>query len=107
MATKERTFQKTSQLRPQRQLKHLGLMVGCGNCPAFRVFKIDTVLELIKNRDAAGHLIETECEECGNMIAVAIGWIDATEPGYSYRKMEFPVQEYVTVVSDESGLKGE
>ena len=102
----KRTFQKTSQLRPKERLKNIGLSIGCGACGTFRVFKVDEVLQLIKERETAGHVIESRCEKCNTLIEVIIGWIDATKLGYSYRRTaEFPVTEHITVVSDENGLK--
>lgn len=100
-----RTYQRTSTIAPQGGNRNLGLMVACGNCPAARIFKIDAVFEALKNRETAGFIIETECEKCGHLIAVTIGWIDVEKPGYSYRKMEFSPEESVVTVSDENGLK--
>jgi len=100
-----RTYQKTSEEHPKPECKNLAIMVGCGNCSAIRVFKIDSALELMKNRFSAGFIIETECEVCGHLIAATIAWIDATKPGYTYRKMPFSATEQVVTVSDENGLR--
>lgn len=100
-----KTHQKTSEEHPKPECKNLGILVGCGNCPAVRTFKIDSALELLKNRYSAGFIIETECEECGHLIAVTIAWIDATKPGYTYRKLPFSATEQVVTVSDDNGLK--
>ena len=100
-----KTFQKTSQAKPKPECRNLAIMVGCGNCSAVRIFKVDTALELLRNRYTAGFIIETECEECGHLIAATIAWIDGTKPGYSYRKMPFSATEQVVTVSDENGLR--
>ncbi len=102
-----RTYQKTSEEHPKPECKNLGIMVGCGNCAAVRIFKIDTALKLLKNRYSAGFIIETECEECGHLIAATIAWIDASKPGYTYRKMPFSATEEVVTVSDENGLRSQ
>jgi len=100
-----RTYQKTSEEKPKPECRNLGIMVVCGNCSAIRTFKIDSALELLKNRYSAGFTIETECEVCGHFIEVTIVWIDATKPGYTYRNLPFPATEQVVTVSDENGLK--
>jgi len=100
-----KTFQKTSEEHPKPECKNLGIMIGCGNCPAVRIFKIDTALELLKRRYSAGFIIETECEECGHLISATIAWIDATKPGYTYRKLPFSATEQVATVADDNGLK--
>ncbi|GAH24583.1 unnamed protein product, partial [marine sediment metagenome] len=78
---------------------------GCGNCAAVRTFRIDAALELLQKRYSAGFIIETECEECGNLISATIAWINAREAGYTYRKMPFSATEQVAIVSDENGLR--
>ena len=101
---KKITRQKLSMALPRTENLNMGLMIGCGNCPAIRVFKIDANLKLIQNRDSAGMTIETECEKCGHFISVTIGWIDATRKGYSYRKMDGAIVHEANVVVDENGL---
>lgn len=98
---KPKTYQKTSTTTPDSENRDVGMMIGCGNCPAIRIFKIDAALEAVINRQSEGFAIETECEECGHLIAVAIGWINAKKRGYSYRKMELSL---TNIVSDENGL---
>ena len=105
MAKSIRTYQKTSEEHPNPECRNLAIMVGCGNCLAIRVLKIGSALELLRNRHSAGFIIETECEECGHLIAATIAWIDATKPGYTYRRLPFSAEEVITV-SDEDGLKG-
>jgi len=100
-----KTRQKTSGEHPGPECRNLGIMVACGNCSAVRIFKVDTALELLRNRYTAGFIIETECEECGHLIAATIAWIDATKPGYSYRKLPFSATEQVVTVSDNNGLR--
>ena len=101
---KETTRQKLSVALPKEHNKDIGLMIGCGNCPAIRVFKIGRHLKMIQNRESAGMIIETECEKCGHLIAVTIGWIDATKTGYSYRKMDGTIVNKANVVIDKNGL---
>ena len=84
-----KTFQKTSEEHPKPECRNLGIMVACVNCPAVRIFKIDSALELLKKRYSAGFIIETKCEECGHLIAVTVAWINARKRGYTYRKMPF------------------
>ena len=98
---KIKTHQKTSTAVPDSENRNVGIMIGCGNCAAIRVFKIDAALEEVMNRQSAGFVIETECEECGHLIAIAIGWINAQKSRYSFRKMELSLTH---VVSDEGGL---
>lgn len=98
---KIKTYQKASTAVPDSKNRNLGIMIGCGNCAAIRVFKIDATLEEVENRQSAGFVIETECEECGHLISAAIGWINAQKPRYSYRKMELSL---TLLVSDENGL---
>lgn len=86
---KEKTFQKTSYTSPHPMNCNLGLMIGCGNCATIRVFKIDESLKELSVRKTPGFLIETECEKCGHYIAVSLAWMNAREPGYSYRKLPF------------------
>lgn len=98
---KIKTCQKASTAAPDPEKGNVGIMIGCGNCAAIRVFKIDAALEEVINRQSAGFVIETECEECGHLIAAAIGWINAQKPRYSHRKMELSL---TFLVSDENGL---
>lgn len=98
---KIKTYQKASTAAPDSENHDVGIMIGCGNCAAIRVFKIDAALEEVMDRQSAGFVIETECEECGHLIAIAIGWINARKSRYSFRKMELSLTH---VVSDESGL---
>ena len=100
-----KTRQKTSEEHPKPECRNLAIMVGCGNCAAIRTFKIDSALELLKNRYSAGFIIETQCEKCGHLIATTIAWIDARKPGYTYRKLPFSATEQVITISDENGLK--
>jgi len=100
-----KTFQKTSEEHPEPECKNLGIMIACVNCPAVRIFKIDSVLELLQKRYSAGFIIETTCEECGHLISATIAWIDATKRGYTYRKMPFSATEQVTTVADDNGLR--
>ena len=104
---KEITRQKLSVVSPKVQNQNMGLMIGCGNCPAIRIFKIDQNLEEIQRRRSAGMIIETECEKCGHLIAITIGWINANEKGYSYRQMDGVIVHEANVVIDESGLSTE
>lgn len=99
-----KTFQKTSEAKPEPKCKNLAIMIGCGNCSAIRTFKIDTALELLEKRYSAGFIIETQCEECGHLISATIAWIDATKPGYTYRKMPFSTEQ-ITTVADDNGLR--
>lgn len=99
-----RTFQKTSEAKPEPECRSLGIMIGCAKCLAVRTFKIDTALELLKSRYSAGFIIETECEECGHLIAATIAWIDG-KSGYSYKKMPFSATELVLTVHDNMGLR--
>lgn len=98
---KPKTYQKTSTIAPSPGNRNVGIMIGCGNCPAIRTFKIDAALKAVLDRQSEGFVIETKCEECGHLIAAAVGWMDANKPGYSYRKMELALTE---IVSDENGL---
>jgi len=100
-----KTFQKTSEEHPEPECRNLGIMIACVNCPAVRIFKIDSALELLKSRCSAGFIIETECEECGHLISATIAWIDATKRGYTYRKLPFSAIEQVTTVADDNGLR--
>lgn len=98
------TNQIMSMTLPKVENQNMGLMIGCGNCSAIRVFKIDTVLKLIQSRESAGMTIETKCEKCGHLIAVSIGWINANQEGYSYRKMDGATMNNTNIVIDKNGL---
>lgn len=100
-----KTFQKTSKEKPKPECKNLAIMIACVNCPAVRIFKIDSAVESLRNRETAGFIIETKCEECGHLISATIAWIDATKPGYSYRKLPFSATKQVVTVADDNGLK--
>lgn len=100
-----KTYQKASTLPPVEKDKNIGILIGCANCSVARVFNITNTLKEIEDRRSSNFLIETVCEKCGHLIGVAIGWIDASKEGYSYRKMSLPPAEFMTNVVDDNGLR--
>ena len=100
-----RSKQRTAELPPANNETRQGLMLGCGNCGSFRVFKVQDNMGLVGSRKASGFLIQTECENCQHKIAAWLGWIDDAAAGYSYRAVNRAVLEPGTTVEDENGLK--
>ncbi len=100
-----KTIQKLSIVEPKNENQDLAIMIGCGNCPASRTFKINDNMRGVLDRKNAGFSIYTECEKCKSLIAVVIGWINARE-GYSYRAWDSRIIDKKSSVSvvDKNGL---
>jgi hypothetical protein len=87
MARITRTIQRTQLIKKAAEEMDLGITIECVDCRTSRTFRVTNQLEAVVEEELRSFGIIIECEECGHMVDVAVGWYQHTpgDPRNSFR----------------------